>query len=245
MQDAQASRRVGQIVGRVVGLWRYPVKSLAPETLAEAEVSWQGLAGDRRWAFVREGVPESGFPWLTIRQRADLLHYQPSFADPARPDSSRTVVRCPSGQVFDVTDPALADELWPAGARVLRQDRGSFDAFPLSLVTTQTLARLGETVGLPLAAQRFRPNILVEAAGEEPFPEDGWVGSTLRIGAMRLRVDKRDGRCLVITIDPATLERAPEILRVVAQERQGCVGVYGSTVAPGRIALLDPVLLEL
>jgi len=38
-------------VGRVVGLWRYPVKSMAAEPLGAANVGWHGLAGDRRWAF--------------------------------------------------------------------------------------------------------------------------------------------------------------------------------------------------
>jgi hypothetical protein len=59
-----------------------------------------------------------------------------------------------------------------------------------------------------------------------------------------MRVDKRDGRCAVITIDPLTSERNPAILRTVVQERQGCVGVYGSTVQPGRIALNDAVIVE-
>ncbi|MFN2464119.1 MAG: MOSC N-terminal beta barrel domain-containing protein, partial [Candidatus Dormibacteria bacterium] len=54
-------------VGRVAALWRYPVKSMAGEALAVADVSWHGLAGDRRWAFIREGQERSGFPWLTIR----------------------------------------------------------------------------------------------------------------------------------------------------------------------------------
>ena len=70
----------GRRVGRVVGLWRYPVKSMAGEELSEVEVSWHGLAGDRRWAFVRDGMVDSGFPWLTIRQRADMGHYRPSLA---------------------------------------------------------------------------------------------------------------------------------------------------------------------
>ena len=53
------------VVGRVVALRRYPVKSMAAEELDGAEVSWHGLAGDRRWAFVRDGQVRSGFPWLT------------------------------------------------------------------------------------------------------------------------------------------------------------------------------------
>lgn len=173
-----------------------------------------------------------------------MNHFVPSFVQPAHPDKSPTIVRTPSGAVFDVADPALAAELYKDGARVIRQDRGIFDTFPLSLVSTQTLARLSEMVGARLDVERFRPNILVETTNEEAFAEDGWVGRILQIGGVRMRVDKRDGRCAVITIDPATSQRNPAILRTVAREREGCVGVYGSTVQPGRIGLYDSVLIE-
>jgi len=59
-----------------------------------------------------------------------------------------------------------------------------------------------------------------------------------------MRVDKRDGRCSVITIDPVTSACNPAILRTVAQERQGCLGIYGSTVEPGRVAVNDSVAIE-
>ena len=231
-------------VGRVAGLWRYPVKSMAGEALSESDVSWHGLAGDRRWAFVRDNAVQSGFPWLTLRERGDMSQYSPSFTDPGKPDTSPTVVRTPSGAVLDIADAALASELSPRGARVIRQSRGIFDTFPLSLITTQTVARLGEIVGERLDVQRFRPNILVKAADNTPFAEDTWVGRVLRIGSVRARIDKRDGRCVVITIDPVTAERTPAILRAVVDERQGCLGVYGTTVEPGKIAVDDKVLIE-
>lgn len=234
----------GRAVGRVVGLWRYPVKSMAGEALDAVEVGWHGFAGDRRWAFVREGVVRSGFPWLTLRERAAMRLYRPSFVEPQRPDTSPTVVRTPAGGKLDVTDRALATELGPEGARVIRQDRGVFDTFPLSLITRQTIAGLREAVGRSLEVERFRPNLLVDADAPVPFVEDKWVGRLLSIGEMRMRVDKRDGRCVVITIDPTTGEREPEILRTVARDRQGCLGVYGSTVEPGRVVVGDRVLLE-
>lgn len=236
--------RNGKHVGGVVGLWRYPVKSMGGEALTEVDVSWHGLVGDRRWAFIRNGVALSGFPWLTLRERGDMSHYHPSFVEPTRPDKSPLVVRTPAGGILDIENPALAEELYPSGVRLIKQDRGVFDTFPLSLITTRTIARLAETVGTQLDVQRFRPNILVEATDEADFPEDAWVGCVLRVGAMRMRIDKRDGRCVVITIDPETAERNPAILRAVASDRQGCLGVYGSTVEPGRVALNDPVLIE-
>lgn len=233
----------GTQVGRVAGLWRYPVKSMAGEALEAVDVSWHGLAGDRRWAFVRNGMTQSGFPWFTLRQRADLSHYQPSFIEPANPDKSRTVVRTPAGATLDVTDPALASELDPDGVRLIRQTRGVFDSFPLSLITTRTIDRLGEMVGAQLDPRRFRPNILVELDEEAPFAEDEWVGRVLAIGGMRMRIDQQDRRCIVTTIDPVTAEKNPAVLRTIARERHGCLGVYGTTVAPGRVAIDDPVLV--
>lgn len=229
-------------VGRVVALWRYPVKSMAPEALSEVAVSWPGLAGDRRWAFIRDGRPGSGFPWLTIRQRPDLVHHRPWFVDPDRPDASRTMVRTPSGEEYDVVDPALAAELGP-GVRVIRQARGVFDTFPLSLLTTRTVAGIGALAGARLDPLRFRPNLLIEADGDDPFPEDAWVGRVLHIGGLRLRVDKRDQRCDVVNVDPVTAGRDPAVLRAIAHHRQACLGVYGSVVQPGPVGVGDPVRL--
>jgi uncharacterized protein len=230
------------VVGRVAALWRYPVKSMAAEELDAAEVSWHGLAGDRRWAFIRDGQVRSGFPWLTIRERPEMARYRSRFAEPDRPNASLTLVRTPSAGELDVADPALAAELGP-GVRVIKQDRGIFDTMPLSLLTTQALAGLARLAGSGVAAGRFRPNLLVDAPGRE-FPEDAWVGRVLRIGGLRMRVDKRDQRCVIVTIDPVTLRRDPAVLRAIARERDAFFGVYGSTVEPGRVALGDPVELE-
>jgi uncharacterized protein YcbX len=236
------------VVGRVVALWRYPVKSMAAEKLDGAEVSWHGLAGDRRWAFVRDGQVRSGFPWLTIRELPELAHYRPRFAEPGRPNASPVLVRTPSGGELDVVDPALAAELGP-GVRVIKCDRGIFDTMPLSLLTTQSLAGLAGLTGASESARaglppgRFRPNLLVDAAGQG-FPEDAWVGRVLRIGGLRMRVDQRDKRCVAVTVDPVTLRRDQAVLRAIARERDNRFGVYGSAVAPGRIAVGDPVDLE-
>jgi uncharacterized protein YcbX len=226
-------------VGRVIGLWRYPVKSMAPEALDGVDVGWAGLAGDRRWAFVRGDVPRSGFPWITIREDAAMLDHVPRFVQPGRPDRSRVLVRLPGGEELDVTDPALAASLGK-GVRSIKQDRGVFDAMPLSLITTAGIADLSALVGFELDVQRFRPNLLVESSERE----DAWVGSVLSIGGMAMRVDQRDERCVIVNIDPATHERDPLVLRTLAEQRDVCIGVYGSTVRPGPVALGDPVLTE-
>ena len=239
----QVSTEGPTLVGRIEAIWRYPIKSMAAEPLSTTHVSWQGLAGDRRWAFVREGLERSSFPWLTLRQRPDLNLFRPTLVDLEDPENSLARVVTPAGETLDVTDPRLAHQLWPEGARVIRQSRGVFDTFPLSVITRQSIQQLAELVGEDLDVQRFRPNLLVDSEGGS-FPEDGWVGSVLQVGGVRMRIDKRDGRCAVITIDPETGARSPEILRAVAAERDGCMGVYGTTVEPGAISVGDEVWIE-
>jgi uncharacterized protein len=230
------------VIGRIVGLWRYPVKSMAAEPLDAVEVSWRGLTGDRRWAFVRERVRHSGLSWLTLRECPDLTRYHPMFVEPGQPDASPVVVETPSGARLDVTDPALAAELGH-DAQAVKQDRGTFDTMPLSILSTRTVAGLGELVGRDLDPRRFRPNLLIETAGGAAFPEDGWVGSTLHVGNATIRVDVRDTRCAVVNIDPTTAVRDPAVLRGIARERDTCLGVYGSTVRPGRVAIGDAIHL--
>ena len=233
-------------LGRVAELWRYPVKAMAAQPLDAVELSWHGLAGDRRWAFVRHGQSRNGFPWLTLRELPSLTMYTASFTDPEQPNRSPVTVRTPSGHVLDVGDPALAAEV---GGRVMKCSRGLFDAMPLSLLTTQARRSLGEMVGAELDVRRFRPNLVVEAtsagaASSLGFPEDGWVGAVLKVGAARIRVDARDQRCAVVNVDPANADRDPAVLRAIAQEREARFGVYASTVQPGRIAVGDAVFLE-
>jgi uncharacterized protein len=228
-------------VGRLVAIWRYPVKSMAGEPLDAAEVHWYGVTGDRRWAFIQPGLERSNFPWLTIRERPDMWHYRPSFKDPERPDASPTLVRTPAGDEYDVVDPALAAELGD-GVRVIKQNRGVFDAAPLSLISTQSVEAIDALVGPALVPKRFRPNLVVETTGA--YREDDWVGRTLPIGTMRMRVDLRDERCVITSTDPETTAVDPSVLKTIGRERNACLGVYGTPVDPGPVAVGDEIYVD-
>ena len=119
---------------------------------------------------------------------AAMLEHVPRFVDVDRPDKSRVMVRTPSGSELDVIDPELAASLGD-GVRAIKQDRGVFDAMPLSLITTESIAQLSALVGYELVPQRFRPNLLVESDERE----DAWVGHELRIGGMAMRERSRRG----------------------------------------------------
>jgi hypothetical protein len=207
--DTHLTGRGHAQAGTVSGLWRFPVKSMAGEPLTQADVSWAGLAGDRRWAFVRPGL-----------------------------------VRSPAGDRYDVTDPRLAAELGP-GVRVMRLDRGAFDAMPVSLISDSTVSALCALAEVPRNELRFRPNIVVTLDSGAPFEEDEWVGAVVRIGTAVVRIDRRDTRCVIVNVDPASGAPGARLLRVIGTTRRARAGVYGTTVQPGVIRAGDPVVVEM
>ena len=231
------------VVGRLVSLWRYPVKSMAAQALKQCDVSWHGLVGDRRWAFIRPGVERSGFPWLTIREKNDLWRYEPRFVDPSAPATSEMRVGTPTGGDYDVLDPALAAELGD-GVRLIKQSVGVFDTFPLSLISLQSVTAIGAASGVPVTALRFRPNLVVETTSPTPFLEETWVGAAVRIGGVRMHVAKRDGRCVMVNVDPETTGVDPRVLKTIAQHRDAKLGVYGSVIQQGAVRVGDEVILE-
>jgi uncharacterized protein YcbX len=235
-------RSGGVLVGTVAGLWRYPVKSMAAEALTSIFVSWAGMAGDRRWALVRPSSGSNGFPWHTIRENPAMWTYAPRLLNPDHPDKSAIEVRTPDGRTYGLTDPRLADELG-AGVRVMRLDRGLFDAMPISLITTATAAALCGLAGVPASELRFRPNIVITPTTEAPYAEDTWVGSTLRIGDVAIRVDRRDSRCVTVNVNPRTGQPDGPVLKAIGQHRRSYAGVYGSTMKPGCLEVGDDVTI--
>jgi uncharacterized protein YcbX len=229
-------------LGTVAAIYRYPVKAMAAEPLTQARIGWHGVEGDRRYAFVQSD-DVSDFPWLTIREVPELTRYAPVSADP--PESGPPAVRTPDGRELALHSPELADELASAHGgpvHLHRSSRGLFDAFAVSITSTQTAASLGTLVGRELEPLRFRPTIVIDAPGDD-YPEDALVGRLVSLGDAQVRVNVRDERCMVINFDPRTAERDPSVLRAVAQRRDVCLGVYGSTERPGAVRVGDPVVI--
>jgi uncharacterized protein YcbX len=219
-------------IGTIHALFRFPVKAMAGESLEEADVGWHGIDGDRRHAFVQSDS-RSDFPWLTMRQVPALTRYVPQNGS----------VRTPDGRVLGLESLELAEELAAAHGgpvHLHRDHRGLFDAFPVSVMSVQSVARIGEIVGRELAPRRFRATFVVDVPGAE-FPEDEWVGRSVALGDVQVRLDVRDSRCMVVNFDPDTAERDPAVLRAVVARRQKCLGVYGSVVRPGTVRVGDPV----
>jgi uncharacterized protein len=235
-------------VGIVKGLYRYPVKSMRGELLNEAHLYWHGLDGDRRYAFV-QSQNRSGFPWLTARELPQLVRYVPRFERPD-PVNSLIQVQTPNGRFLPLTSDELHQEIQAAYGRpihLMKIGRGAYDSQVVSLVSQATLDKVGQMSGQSVTVARIRQNILIETVSGYPFAEEEWLDGVLTFGdgpnAPRLRLNRPIKRCVMVNLDPETAEKSPQVLKTIAQQRDNCLGLYGSPERPGPLRVGDVVRL--
>ncbi|MEP7248766.1 MAG: MOSC domain-containing protein [Spartobacteria bacterium] len=257
------------IVGTVESLWRYPVKSMRGEELPEIFAGYGGVFGDRLYAFHSTGS-RPGLPYLTAREKTQMLRYRPRFRYPDKtifpPSLAATEkmgatplpgnpadlfleVETPDGTVWPIDDPALRATLREGldenhQLTLFRSERALTDCRPLSLISTQSIEQLAAETGAALDRRQFRANIYLDLTSKEGFAEDAFVGSSLRIGAhVTLAIVERDSRCMILTLHPETGEKTPAVLQTVAQKHEGRVGLYAVVLVEGIIRRSDPVEL--
>jgi hypothetical protein len=239
--------------GSLLRVRRYPVKGMAGEELSEAFVSFAGITGDRVYAFSDPQGP-ADMPWMTARKWRGMLLLQPRFLDPPPAkerfaDSAlRVEVTTPEGERFDISEPRFREYLEKKFGHALRfhfTERSMQDARPLSLFGTKTIEALAAETGRTLEMRRFRANLLVEWNETAPFYEDTLIGRRVRIGdSVEMMLVKKDGRCVIITLDPDTAAPSPEVLEAVSRKHAGYAGVYCAVLREGVIRPGDPVFVE-
>jgi len=120
-----------------------------------------------------------------------------------------------------------------------------FDAFPLLLMSEQSLAHLQQAAPESrFDVRRFRPNLVVDVPGDAPFPELAWRSQRLRIGSAILEVTIECPRCVMTTIGFDDLPKDPRIMRTLVKEAGGNLGVYATIDTPGTVSVGDTVVLE-
>lgn len=209
---------------RVEGLWRYPVKSLAGESLNAAELTADGIPGDR---IVHVRGPEGV---RTSRRHYRLLGVYGTLD----PNGHAQVNGHPwnSPEALAAVKAAAGTDTWLESYEGLER----FDVLPLLVATDGALAAFGRDI------RRLRPNILI--GGVHGMDEINWPGSELHIGEAVIRLDSRRGRCPMTTVDPDTLERDPEVLRDIARRFNGQLALNADVLHPGMIRVGDAVTLK-
>jgi uncharacterized protein YcbX len=129
-----------------------------------------------------------------------------------------------------------------AGGAVDRGAQGT-----VSLISRASLRALAEVAGLEAVdGRRFR--MLIEVDGASAHQEDGWVGTTARIGEALVSFEGHVGRCLVTSRDPESGVIDLPTLDLIRSYRTAAdtteplpFGVYGRVLEPGRVRVGDAV----
>ena len=118
-----------------------------------------------------------------------------------------------------------------------------FDAFPISIMSQQSLAAMNQLEGESrFDVRRFRPNLLVDIPDtNHPFPEQAWVGKTVSLGSVQLKIDMTCPRCSMTTHGFDDLPRDTEIMRKLVNHSDGNLGIYASVQRRGQISVNDHI----
>jgi len=235
--------------GSVTALQRWPVKSMAGESLGALSVDRLGAVGDRSYALfdVFKGAPRRINAETVPRLLAWSAAY-PAVDDvaPQRETQPHPVVTAPDGSVRRWDAPglqaALADDLGREVTLVC-EPRGQQDR-PTTLHVTvgASLRAVEDALGEAVDARRFRSNLHLELDAE-PYTEESWLGRRLCVGDAELEIVAGCVRCAIPTRDPDTQQKWPALLRWLAAERARTFGVIVRAAAPALVRCGDAVRL--
>jgi hypothetical protein len=209
---------------RVAEIWRYPVKSLGGERLERAEVTRNGIAGDRV-VHVRDRRGRV----VTARTHPGLLALHGTLGGDGEP--------LIDGRPWTAAESAAAVRTAAGLETTLARHDGPerFDVLPLLVATDGAIAALG------VDGRRLRPNVVV--AGVPGVLERQWPGRRLRIGTVVIALEKLRGRCVMTTYDPDTQAQDLSVLQRIVDDFGGRMALDSAVVAEGTIAVGDRVEL--
>lgn len=230
-------------LGRVVALWRYPVKSMLGEAVSTLPIEPRGAVGDRLFA-IRDpdGKLGSGKNTRRFRRIDGLLDFR------SRLDGAVPVVRFPNGSERRGDDTAIDAALTAALGTPVTLAREAavqhHDVAPLHVLSTGALAWLaGQLPHSAIDVRRFRPNLVIDT-GRDGIVEQEWLDRELAIGQeVRIRITQPTERCVMTTMPQEALPPDPGVLRCLAERNAHCLGVYAAVVTPGTIACGDAIAL--
>lgn len=247
----------------VAQIYRHPVKGLSPEPLSAATLQpGRGLVGDRRFAIAHgsSGIDAAAPEWLA-KKNFLMLAKNPRLAGlNTRWDEATTTLTIERDgrqvasanigtaigrtRLSDFLSAYLKDEVRgtprviDGGDSVVFSDH---DEPVVALMGDGSLSDLERIAGQPLDVRRFRGNVLV--SGLAPWAEFDWIGHDISIGATRLRVKEKIGRCSATSVDVTSGEVDINVPRTLLKGYgHACFGVYARVLEGGEIALGDPVI---
>jgi len=248
--------------GSVSGLYRYPVKGLSAEAMAQMALSaGEAAPFDRAYAIENgpgrfdpenpQHLPKINFLMLmrderlaTLKTRFDEATHTLTILRDGK-QVARGQLSTPLGRkmIEQFLAAYMQAELRGAPKIVFAEGHSFSDmaAKCVHIINLDTLRELERAVGTPLNPLRFRPNIIIEGLGA--WEEFSWIGKTISVGNAELDVFARTQRCAATDVDPETGKRETAIPAVLERTwGHADFGVYARITRGGTIALGDAVV---
>ena len=252
------------MLGRVIGVRWYPVKSMQGEDLTGSAFTTSGIPGDRHWGVldVATGIVLSAKreplllqAWATVREGQAWITLPDGSAlagDDPKVDAVlsawldrdvRLIAAAPGDRGTFEIGASFEDESGPA-VHQWQGPEGTFhDSRPVHILSNASLrAILADHPSGLFDIHRFRPNLVVDVDGSG-FVEERWVGATLTIGTARLEVIKPTSRCVMTTRPQVGLPRDLDVLRTINRVNDGNLGVLARVVSEGTVDVGDEIAL--
>ena len=260
------------VLGTIAAIHRYPVKSMSGEALSAATIGEHGVQWDRAYA-VFDALERRIASAKHVAKFPGLLEFSARFmgGDQTVFDFPPVEIAFPDGQITRSDDAHCTQALsaWfgrPTGISAITEELSTrpragkyamadtfFDYAPLHLLTNAAMASLAQrSPRSVIAVERFRPNLVIESASVEDFPENAWTGCQLRVGQeVIIRVTDPCPRCAMPTLAQAELPSDAAILKRIAQSnrvytpvldsKQPCLGAYAFVLRGGAVSVGDAV----
>ncbi|MGH3636023.1 MAG: MOSC domain-containing protein [Mycobacterium sp.] len=230
----------------VVGLRRYPVKSMLGEDLTELVLTTGGVDGDRALALLDL---ETGH--VVTAKHARLWRKMLQFA--AAGDGASVRVTFPDATTVRATDPDIDRRLSEVLGRQVRLSDSRSEGATIERPSPEDVLEHGDDAEVPFdlleigqgssgtsfvdyapvhlitittiehlgtEMLRYRPNLVLDTPSGTPYAENAWVGREITVGSARLRGILATPRCAVPTLRHGQLPRAPHAVRTLLTENR-------------------------
>lgn len=245
----------------VSALFRHPIKGHGRQELAHVDLQpGQVFPYDRRWAVAHDASniaagPQDWAHCLNFSRGAKapaLMAMTADFDD----ESGNISLSHPDlpAIAFDPDDPKDAARFIAWVQPIMPENRAKSNALVrangygmtdqkhpyVSINTSASLSDLGQKAGTDMSMHRFRGNIWLD--GAQPWEELDWIGKTIRIGNVIVKVEAPIKRCLATTVDTETGVRNVDTLELLQQHwGHKNFGVFAAVIKAGNINLNDTV----
>lgn len=231
------------------GLYRYPLKSGAAQSLEQVQLDTLGLQGDRSWLLTD---PQGRFVTARDYPQLSMVHSQGSrffFVDSLSPVAQVDALGDVS--IWKREQPAkrAADDINAWFSQIVQapvvlwhlsgQDAQHFgDSNPVMVLFQSTVDAMTQALGEEFPALQFRPNLLL--SGAPAFSEGSQ--DTLQIGQVTLKAIEPCTRCKMINLPPES-DHYPMPMRVAPALRRlspdFVAGHHYQVMQSGSLALGD------